>query len=80
MTQCSTLVKVQCSIMTCTCARLRFQNEGWEDEEGDGDGGGVLTSDFNLEDYADLSDEESDPDAVLDPVNSINLQVRGQPP
>ena len=55
-----------------------FQNEGWEDEDGDGDadGGGVFASDFNLEDYADMSDDDIDPDAALDPINSVNLQVR----
>ena len=56
----------------CAC----LQGGDWQDEDGDGDADHDYASNLFFDDYADLAEDESDPDAALDPINDVNLQVR----
>ena len=56
----------------CGC----LQGGDWQDEDGDGDADHDYASNLFFDDYADLAEDESDPDAALDPINDVNLQVR----
>lgn len=56
------------------------EEEGWEDEEdgdaGDDDEDALFTSDLLRDNFrgGDLADDEEDPDAVADPLSSVELQ------